>query len=153
MKTLRMVTKIGLSLALGATLALAAGCGGKSNSNSASSQPATSMSGMSGMDSSSAASPASQVPANAIKVQMSEFKYDPSTIDATAGKVTFDLINVGTVPHDLGIQLPSGMQMSPQVQPGASALWTVTLAAGTYKAECTLPGHAASGMKATIVVK
>ena len=39
------------------------------------------------------------------------------------------------------------------IGPGKTAKLTVTLKAGKYPYKCTVPGHAAAGMKGTFVVK
>ncbi len=93
-------------------------------------------------------------PAGSIKVTLSEFKFSPSSISAPAGKATFYLVNAGSVSHDMTITAPDGKQFKSElVQPGASAVFTVdSLAAGSYKVFCSQPGHADSGMTATLQV-
>jgi plastocyanin len=130
---------------LAATLSFTAGCSDDKASDAAdnSHPPAA------GAQSESAA----PVPADAIKVEMGEFHFGPSNINAKPGKVTFNLVNMGAVPHDLVINGPSGPLNSPQVDAGGQKLWQVDLQPGTYEAICSLPGHASSGMKATVVVQ
>jgi uncharacterized cupredoxin-like copper-binding protein len=94
-------------------------------------------------------------PAGSIKVDMTEFKFDPSTPSAPAGKVTFYLVNSGSVAHDLVLESPDGKKMaaSELVQPGNTSVFTVNnLSAGTYPFICDQPGHEASGMKGTFTV-
>jgi plastocyanin len=115
-----------LAVAL-ATAALIAGCGG-----SGPSQPAGSM-----------------------KVTMTEFKFDPSTMSVPHGKVVFFLVNSGSVQHDMAIRDSSGnrLDLSELVSAGDSVVFTVNnIDAGTYTIYCTQQGHEASGMKGTLTV-
>jgi len=94
-------------------------------------------------------------PAGSIKVTMTEYKFDPSTISAPSGKVVFFLVNAGTVSHDMVIRDSSGARVpggaSELVSAGDTFVFTVSsLAAGTYTFFCNQPGHEASGMKGTL---
>ena len=94
-------------------------------------------------------------PAGSIKVTMTEFKFDPSSIDAKAGNTVFFLVNAGTTSHDMSIRDTSGktVAQSELVSAGDSFVFTVSnLAAGTYDFICTQPGHADAGMKGTLTV-
>ena len=56
------------------------------------------------------------------------------------------------MPHNFTIMKGSKViGATPTFAGGAKAL-TVKLAAGTYTFECTVPGHAAAGMKGTLTV-
>jgi len=86
---------------------------------------------------------------------MTEFKFDPSSIDAKSGNVVFFLVNGGTTSHDMAIRDSSGktVAQSELVSAGDSFVFTVNnLAAGTYNFLCTQPGHADAGMKGTLTV-
>ena len=110
-------------------LALVAGCGGGGGGNA---QPAGSM-----------------------KVTMTEFKFDPSTLSASHGKVVFFLVNGGTVSHDMIIRDSSGNHVaaSELISAGDTFVFTVdNIAAGTYTYFCDQPGHEASGMKGTLTI-
>ena len=94
-------------------------------------------------------------PAGSIKVNMTEFKFDPSAINASAGKVTFYLVNSGSVAHDLVVIGPDGKKVagSELVQAGNTSVLTVdNLTAGSYRIICDQPGHEESGMKGTLSV-
>jgi len=94
-------------------------------------------------------------PAGSIKVTMTEFKFDPSAITAPSGKVTFYLVNSGSVAHDLVVIGPDGKKVagSELVQAGNTTVLTVdTLAAGSYRIICDQPGHEDSGMKGTLTI-
>jgi plastocyanin len=110
-----------------AALALLAGCGGSSNPQ----------------------------PAGSIKVTLTEFKFDPSTISAPSGKVVFYLVNAGTTSHDLIIRDGSGNRVdgSDLMSAGDTLVLTVnSIPAGTYTYFCDQTGHEASGMKGTLTI-
>ena len=86
----------------------------------------------------------------AVKVTATEFKFALSATSAKApGAVTFTLVNKGHISHDFSI---AGKKTA-VIGPGKTAKLTVTLKAGKYPYKCTVPGHAAAGMKGTFVVK
>lgn len=112
-----------LAVALIAVAVLAVGCGGSSQ------------------------------PSGSIKVTMTEYKFDPSTISAPAGKIVFYLVNAGTTSHDFVIRDSTGNRLhaSDLISAGDSFVFTVdNLAAGTYAYFCDQTGHEAAGMKGTI---
>jgi plastocyanin len=117
------------TLAVGlAAVALLAGCGGGSGT----SQPPGSM-----------------------QVTMTEYKFDPSTITVPHGKVTFWLVNSGSLAHDMVIRDTSNNRIaaSELLSAGDSKAFTVNdIPAGTYTFFCSQPGHEAQGMKATLTV-
>jgi uncharacterized cupredoxin-like copper-binding protein len=86
-----------------------------------------------------------------VTVAASEYKFVLSTKTAAKpGSVTFKITNKGHVPHNFQINKKKSAMLSP----GKSATLTVTFAKkGTYAYECTVPGHAALGMKGTFTVK
>ena len=72
-----------------------------------------------------------------ITVAMSEFKFKLSKASAPKGKVVFKLSNKGQAAHDF-----------------KTATLTVTFQkTGKFPYLCTVPGHAASGMKGTFTIK
>jgi plastocyanin len=94
-------------------------------------------------------------PAGSIKVTMTEYSFNPSTISVPSGKVVFFLVNAGTISHDMILRDTSGQRVSGAaselVSAGDSFVFTVSnLPAGTYAIFCDQPGHEASGMKGTI---
>jgi plastocyanin len=94
-------------------------------------------------------------PAGSIKVTLTEFKFDPSTISAPSGKVVFFLVNGGTTSHDMIIRDSSNNRVdgSELISAGDTFVFTVnSIPAGTYAIFCDQPGHEASGMKATLTI-
>jgi uncharacterized cupredoxin-like copper-binding protein len=77
-----------------------------------------------------------------------EFKFTLTTKTVRHGKVTFKLTNKGRLKHDFKI----AGKKTKLVSPGKSASLTVTLKRGKYTYICTVPGHAAAGMKGTLRV-
>jgi uncharacterized cupredoxin-like copper-binding protein len=69
---------------------------------------------------------------------------------AKPGTVTFTFKNAGKMPHDFRID---GKQ-TPLTRPGKTAKLVVTFAKkGNYHYLCTVPGHAAAGMKGVFAVR
>src|SRR3989475_3626894 len=94
-------------------------------------------------------------PAGSIAVKMTEFSYSPDTISVPAGKVTFWLVNSGSVAHDLIIRDSNNNRVaaSELISAGDSLAFTVdNLAAGQYTFFCDQPGHEQSGMKGKLTV-
>ena len=98
-----------------------------------------------------AASPSSSSPAASTKVVVaaSEFKFVLSKKAAPAGTVTFVVTNKGNTTHDFKI----GGKKTKMLAPGKSATLKLVLKKGKYAYLCTVPGHAAAGMKGVFVVK
>ena len=87
--------------------------------------------------------------ASKVTVTATEFKFVLSPKTVAPGTVTFTVVNKGKLAHDFKI----AGKVTPMIQPGKSAELTVTLKAGKYPYLCTVPGHAAAGMKGIFVVK
>lgn len=86
--------------------------------------------------------------ATTIRVTAVDFKFHMSATKAKPGKVTFKITNRGHTIHDFHID----KKTSKMISPGQSTTLTVTLKKGKYPYECTIPGHAALGMKGTFTV-
>jgi uncharacterized cupredoxin-like copper-binding protein len=91
----------------------------------------------------------------------SEFGFKLSTKTVKHGSVTFSVTNGGQIPHDFRLcTKPTATaatscagKTTAQISPGAKATLTVSIAkAGTYEYLCTVPGHAAGGMKGLLKV-
>jgi len=79
----------------------------------------------------------------------SELKFTLSKTSVPAGAVTFRVTNKGKSTHDFKI----AGKKSALLRPGKTAVLAVTLKKGKAAYLCTLPGHAAAGMKGTITVR
>ena len=83
-------------------------------------------------------------PGGALKFSKSEIKVDSGT-----KTVTISLMNPSSVDHGIA----SGGQKGAVVGKGGTSTITLTgLKDGKYALVCPVPGHAAAGMKATLVV-
>jgi uncharacterized cupredoxin-like copper-binding protein len=80
----------------------------------------------------------------------SELRFTLSKSSVPKGQVTFAVTNRGALQHDFKI---AGKKTA-LLRTGKKATLKVTLAkAGRFPYLCTVPGHAAGGMKGTLTVK
>jgi uncharacterized cupredoxin-like copper-binding protein len=86
-----------------------------------------------------------------VKVAASEFKFVLSRRSARRGVVIFRITNVGKIKHDFEIsgQRPRLLARKTRLlSHGQTATVRILfLRRGTYPFKCTVPGHAAAGMK------
>jgi len=84
-----------------------------------------------------------------VNVAASEFKFVLSSKSAKRGVVIFKVKNVGKLGHDFQID----GRKTKVISPGQSAtLRVVFLKKGSYPYKCTVPGHAAAGMKGVFTI-
>ena len=83
-----------------------------------------------------------------VTVTATEFHFKLTKTSVPHGAVTFVLVNKGHVAHDFEI---AGKKTA-VIGPGKTATLTVTLAKGKAAYLCTVPGHAAAGMKGNLSV-
>ena len=80
----------------------------------------------------------------------SELRFTLSKKSVPKGKVTFRVRNAGTSSHDFRI----GGKTTRLLRPGRSATLTVAFRrAGRFPYLCTVPGHAAAGMRGVLSVR
>lgn len=90
-----------------------------------------------------------QARVTSIGVVAVEFKFRLSKKSAHVGTVVFRVVNHGKVAHDFKI----AGRKTPIIKPGKSAVLRVVFRkAGRYPYLCTVPGHAAAGMKGVLRV-
>ena len=88
----------------------------------------------------------SHATAATVTVKATEFKFTLSKRSALHSKVTFKVTNKGHIQHDFKIN----GKKTKLLGPGKSATLVVTLKKGKkYPYVCTVPGHAAAGMRGT----
>jgi uncharacterized cupredoxin-like copper-binding protein len=89
--------------------------------------------------------------ASTIQVKAGEFFFRFSSRSIRKpGKVTFVVKNVGSVSHDLKIN----RRTTPLISPGKTARLVVTFKKkGKFSYLCTVPGHAAAGMRGVFTVR
>jgi plastocyanin len=79
-------------------------------------------------------------------------KYNKKTLTAKAGKVTIVMTNPSPLQHDVAIKA-AGAKKGKIVGKGGKSTAVATLKPGKYTFYCTVPGHAAAGMKGTLTVR
>lgn len=90
-----------------------------------------------------------QARTSSIRVVAIEFRFRLSKKSAHRGTVVFRVVNHGKVAHDFKI---AGRKTA-IIKPGKSAVLRVVFRkAGRYPYLCTVPGHAAAGMKGALKV-
>jgi uncharacterized cupredoxin-like copper-binding protein len=92
--------------------------------------------------------PAAHVAKTNVAVTAKEFKFALRPTSARHGSVTFRVTNAGRIAHDFKI----AGKKTPLIKPRGRAALTVSLKPGKYGYLCTVPGHAASGMKGSFRV-
>ena len=84
-----------------------------------------------------------------------EFSITLSRRTLPAGAVAVELVNRGEDPHDLRVEranAPATGFSFTLAKPGSVSSQKLQLAPGEWKLYCTLDGHAAAGMSATVTV-
>jgi uncharacterized cupredoxin-like copper-binding protein len=91
-----------------------------------------------------------------------ELAFTLSTKSVPAGKVIFNVTDVGVATHDfeictspkIGLGYPNSCVgvTSKELAPTESTTISVTLKKGIYEYLCTVPGHANAGMKGVLIV-
>jgi plastocyanin len=91
-----------------------------------------------------------------LQVPEREFTLTLSHATLPAGPVAVEAVNFGEDPHNLAIQRAASGDPAaafPMLDPGHRVSQTVNLSPGTYRLYCTISGHAALGMQATLTVR
>ena len=78
-----------------------------------------------------------------------EFRFTLSKKSVAKGAATFRITNRGKLEHDFKI----AGKTSKKLKPGKSTTLKVVLKKGKLKFLCTVPGHAAAGMRGTLIVR
>ena len=90
-----------------------------------------------------------------VQVVEKEYSLTLSRLRVPPGKVTIQVVNFGMDNHDLVIQPSRGsksMWQTSLLPPEGIATKTFALKRGRYTLFCSLPGHRALGMVATLTV-
>lgn len=90
----------------------------------------------------------------AIDVVLADFSIEPKAIDATGGKLTFNITNTGSSRHNFVI-LSGGKAIakSETIGKGAKTTLTAEIPAGSYTTICDIIGHKDAGMQGTLTTK
>ena len=80
--------------------------------------------------------------------------YNTTSLDAPSSHVLIDFTTNSPIPHNVTVANAAGKVLgaTPTFN-GASKTLSLTLPPGTYTFFCSVPGHAAAGMKGTLAVK
>ena len=90
-----------------------------------------------------------QAAITSVRVTAVEFRFKLSKKRAHVGTVVFRVVNHGKLAHDFKI----AGRKTPLIKPGKTAVLRVVFRkAGHYRYVCTVPGHAAAGMKGVLTV-
>lgn len=85
------------------------------------------------------------------------YSLNPSHNPVAQGTVTFNVYNFGQDAHTFAVEDSASHELAfasvPAGQPQTAVTVNATLAPGTYTLLCTLPGHAALGMRASLTVQ
>lgn len=84
-----------------------------------------------------------------VKVEALEFAFRPNDVVVKAGRVLFQVTNVGRLEHNFLIEGADQEVLGyvPVIAPKQSEQLTVTLRPGTYRIVCVVPGHEESTLK------
>lgn len=90
----------------------------------------------------------------AVSAKLSEWRVELSEHTIAAGVVTFTIANVGSIPHAFEVEGQGIEQETPVIQPGSSAMLTLTLKPGTYEVYCPVgeASHKKLGMETHLKV-
>ena len=90
-----------------------------------------------------------------MQVVAKEFSFTLSRPEVPAGEVIVEFLNRGEDPHNLHLaEAGEGSEAGafPNTAPGVHLDLRVNMRPGSYTLFCSLPGHEAKGMKATLIV-
>jgi plastocyanin len=89
-----------------------------------------------------------------VKITLDDFFIAPQRVRADAGRITFDVVDHGSLGHTLRVR--SGERLlfgTKTLLPGGSATVSGTLKPGTYDLVCILGNHEVLGMHGTLTVR
>jgi plastocyanin len=88
-----------------------------------------------------------------IAADKSALKFNKTTLDAKAGKVTITMDNPSDIPHAVAIE-GNGVDVDGKtVGKGEKSVASADLKPGTYEFYCPVPGHKEAGMKGKLTVQ
>jgi plastocyanin len=144
-----------LALTLAALSLAVAGCGSSDNKSSDSSSA-----GSGGGSSSAAPAPTTSSSSGGGGQQLSisadpggSLKFDKSSLNAKAGKVTITMDNPSSLPHAVAVEGNGVDEDGDTVMQGGKSTVSVDLKPGKYEFYCPVDGHKAAGMEGTLTVK
>ena len=130
-----------LSIFVALLALVVAGCGGSTNKNAGSNTSGATSSGGGGGQQLTLAAPAD-----------GSLKFDKTTLDAKAGKVTINLDNPSSNPHGVEIE-GNGVEEESDTVTKSKTSVTADLKPGKYEFYCPVAGHRQAGMEGTLTVQ
>jgi plastocyanin len=130
-----------LSIVVAVLALVVAGCGGSSNKNAGSNTSGATSSGGGGGQQLALAAPAD-----------GSLKFDKTTLEAKAGKVTINLDNPSSNPHAVEIE-GNGVEEESDTVTKSKTSVTTDLKPGKYEFYCPVDGHRQAGMEGTLTVQ
>jgi plastocyanin len=82
-----------------------------------------------------------------------ELSFDTDTLEASAGRVTIEMENPSTVPHNVSVEGRGVDEEGRTVGQGGTSTVTAELRAGEYDFYCSVAGHREGGMVGTLTVR
>jgi uncharacterized cupredoxin-like copper-binding protein len=86
-------------------------------------------------------------------VELPEWGIKPSYRTLAAGRIDFNVNNLGEDDHNLSVRRGGTEYGRLELAPSDSGTLTLTLGVGTYVLYCSLLGHEASGMRSSVSVR
>ena len=91
---------------------------------------------------------------NNVNITMTDFKFDPATINAKAGEtVNVTVVNKGQTTHTIVVKDAGNFKLSADAGKTATGSFKAPSQAGAYDFDCDVPGHADQGMVGKLVVQ
>lgn len=160
-----LFTFFALAIAIGALVVALVGGGGKTTTKTVIQRvPAPAAAAPAAP---AAAAPAAQSASGPVSVKLGDMFVRPNAVQATAGKVTFNVQNTGKLVHEMIVGRPpitgplaSGKMSEAtsvgevsELDPGKSGHVTLTLKPGNYVLYCNISGHYVAGQHVAFTVK
>jgi plastocyanin len=82
-----------------------------------------------------------------------ELSFDTDTLEASAGRVTIEMENPSTVPHNVSVEGRGVDEEGRTVGQGGTSTVTAELQPGEYDFYCSVAGHREGGMVGTLTVR
>jgi plastocyanin len=82
-----------------------------------------------------------------------DLSFDTDALEAAAGRVTIEMANPSTVPHNVSIEGRGVDEEGRTVGQGGTSTVTAELRPGEYDFYCSVAGHREGGMEGTLTVR
>ncbi len=82
-----------------------------------------------------------------------ELRFDTQKLEGRAGRVTIEMKNPSSVPHNVSIEGDGVDEEGKTVEQGATSTVSAELRPGEYDFYCSVPGHRPAGMEGTLTVR